>query len=367
MFDPGIPHHHMYGSSQAAVAALAAFLCLSSWEGVCLEGGWTLWNIAAFWNLNKEMESARFTFWICVWQHDPHKHVQWSPLLPKPSLPCMISNRQTWTWLLCPEWRSRFLSQHAFQSMCDLEKMICFDLALKINTTTLERNFGQLCQQLSSHAGPSAQDGCLLSAVLHVALDGPKSSKGVFEAVKAEGGEACLSPTPFSLACGKLWLATYGRRFRCKYAKLPQSRSSSGKRKAPKGSFEMVKRMRAAAAHANFQFPGIHSQIRCSIHFDVAAQKQAMSGTRWQSEASSSAIAVAQGKKRKRLPNSLGNTRSENAQEPWSSICPIWNLFINLLVSFDYVWFAGFWAFTITHRAINCFIFYSFRFVFIRF
>jgi len=217
-----------------------------------------------------------------------------------------ISNRQAWTWILCLEWRARYFPPHCnTRFLPDLEKMICFYLALKVNTTTLERNLGQLCNQLHAHAGPTAQDGRLLSAVLHVALDGPGTAKELFEVRKAEcaGSEVGFTPTGFSLACGKLWLAMYGRRFRYKYAKEPTSCPSrpSRKRKAHacRGTFEWVKKKRKeAASHLCKVAQEQASQAAVDSfvpnlelplpHSNASGSKQALSGTRWQSSASAS-------------------------------------------------------------------------------
>ena len=219
-----------------------------------------------------------------------------------------ISNRQAWSWVLCLEWRARYLPPHCnLRFLPDLEKMICFYLSLKVNTTTLERNLGQLCNQLHAHSGPTAQDGRLLSAVLHVALDGPRTAKDLFEVRKVEsvGNEVGFTPSTFSLACGKLWLASYGRRFRYKYAKEPASCPSrpSRKRKASagrRGTFEWVKKKRKEAANKLYKAATHQAstnvvesfvpdlELPLPPHSGASCSKQALSGTRWQSSASAS-------------------------------------------------------------------------------
>ena len=226
-----------------------------------------------------------------------------------------VCNRQAWSWILCPEWRARCLAPHSVKALPDLEKAICFYLALKVNTTTLERNLGQLCQQLSSHTGPTSQDGRLLAAVLHVALDGPRSAKDVFEVAKSpsDAGEVVYTPTAFSVACGKLWLANYGRRFRYKYSKLCESSSSGKKRKQtpPHGSFGSVKKLRGEAVDRLCEAAETSVRQGSTMetfvpdlqlplpHSDPSATKQAMSGTRWQSDASSSVAASSQTRRKK--------------------------------------------------------------------
>ena len=217
------------------------------------------------------------------------------------------SNRQVWSWFLCSEWRLRFMPPSChIKFMVDMEKLIGFYLALKVNTTTLERNLGQLCHQLHSHSGPCGDDGRLLSAVLLVALDGPKAPEQLFHVQKStESGDVQANPTDFSVACAKLWLATYGRRFRYKYEKVVgscrQTKPGNRKRKAAckRGTFEWVKKQRKLATSSlckaaqdsdgkplsvNSYVPDIQLPLP-SVDGKALASAQAMSGTRWQSSA----------------------------------------------------------------------------------
>lgn len=220
------------------------------------------------------------------------------------------SNRQAWSWFLCSEWRLRFVPPAShFKFMADLEKLVCFYLALKVNTTTLERNLGQLCKQLDSHSGPHAQDGRLISAVLLVALDGPREPAELFDVQNSSDKDVQSNPTDFSVACAKLWLATYGRRFRYKYVRATQvgdrhANSSNRKRKSncQRGTFEWVKRQRKLAANLLCQaassstsksssslasfVPDIQLPLPCA-EGQISPTAQAVAGTRWQSSASS--------------------------------------------------------------------------------
>ena len=96
--------------------------------------------------------------------------------------------------------------------------IIAFYLGLKTNTTTLERNLGELCRQLAAHSGPGDEAGHTIAAVLEVALDGPKRERELFESSHNPSGEHKLTPTHFARACAKMWVHCFGRRFQYKYS-----------------------------------------------------------------------------------------------------------------------------------------------------
>lgn len=112
-----------------------------------------------------------------------------------------IPNRVAWSWVLVSEWRSMNLPSRYKILPGDLQHLICFYLSIKLNTTTLERDLGQLCRQIGGHQGPTAEDGSLASALVEVALDGPKCEQEMFEShtgdEKLPGG---LLPTPLARA-----------------------------------------------------------------------------------------------------------------------------------------------------------------------
>ena len=142
-----------------------------------------------------------------------------------------------------PQWRSKFLPK-LVEVPKDLETLIFFYLSIKINTTTLERNLGELCRQLAAHTGRTAEDsGQLTASLLEVALDGPQREEELFERIDDSEGKSKLSPTEFGRACARLWVEQFGRRFRYKYL----GRTSQKKHAARPGSFKAVLLRREAA------------------------------------------------------------------------------------------------------------------------
>ena len=124
-----------------------------------------------------------------------------------------VSNRQAWSWVLDPVWRAQHTPRLQWQP--EYEELVCFYLAVKINTTTVERNLGELLQQLNAHSGPLAESGASLASILEVAGDGPQKECEFFLPPLEEGG--ALVPTAFGVKCGQLWLEHFGRRFRRTY------------------------------------------------------------------------------------------------------------------------------------------------------
>lgn len=200
-----------------------------------------------------------------------------------------IPNRVAWSWVLVSEWRSMNLPSRYKILPGDLQQLICFYLSIKLNTTTLERDLGQLCRQIGGHQGPTAEDGSLASALVEVALDGPKCEQEMFEHhtgdEKLPGG---LLPTPFARACAKLWLTCFGRRFRYKYrqsTKRPEER-----RPVIKGSLQAVHLGREAAAsrlhdlarssHSNGKDIEVKSFVP-GFELPLPPSQYALKGTRW--------------------------------------------------------------------------------------
>lgn len=220
-----------------------------------------------------------------------------------------VNNRQAWSWTLLAEWRAKYMSPpFQFREFGGFEDFVTFYLSLKINTTTLERNLGVLVRQLHAHCGSQAPDGALLSSILHVVLNGPKERTGV-AAFDRCGDSGILSPTPFTRACGRLWLECYGRRFQKKYGKGPQ------KRPLPTGTFESVKRgriqatqaiSRAAVAGESSQ-PSLIDGLSLPSNFAARpAESRHLAGTRW-----SATPRAAEGSKSKKTPAMLFREHTE--------------------------------------------------------
>ena len=201
-----------------------------------------------------------------------------------------VTNRVAWSWVLVPQWRSRFLSKF-IELPKELETLIVFYLSIKMNTTTLERNLGELCRQLGAHGGHGAEDGSLAASLLEVALDGPQREEDLFDRIQADG-ESRLSPTDFGRACAKLWVLHFGRRFRYKYT----GRSSQKKQAARPGSFKAVLLQRDAAADRLTKMGRTHasgasfvSGLALPLPAEARAfNAQSLQGTRWAGAASAS-------------------------------------------------------------------------------
>ena len=201
-----------------------------------------------------------------------------------------VSQKVVWSWVLVPQWRSKFLSK-LVDLPKDLAVLIFFYLSVKINTTTLERNLGELCRQLAAHGGHGAEDGSLAASLLEVALDGPQREEDLFERIDADG-ESKLSPTEFGRACARLWVLQFGRRFRYKYT----GRSAQKKVAARPGSFKAALLRREAAtdklakvassrASGDSFVPGLSLPLPAQAR---AVNAQVLHGTRWAGPASGS-------------------------------------------------------------------------------
>lgn len=248
-----------------------------------------------------------------------------------------VPNRLAWSWVLFPHWRARYLPQHQrLKHLPVVEKLIAFYLSLKVNTTTLERNLGSLCEQLRNHSGPVSAEGTMIAAVVSIALDGPKREEELFQPGGGTLSGFQLLPTEFGKACAKLWLATYGRRFQYKYAKAapaaPATSSAAPAKQARKrcggprpGTFEAVKRMRQVASKALCQAAASASKSgSCKVSSFVdgidlplssaqaALSAAAMEGTRWGRAAGPAALLG----KRKKTPAQLfqDHTRRKQAR-----------------------------------------------------
>ena len=67
-----------------------------------------------------------------------------------------VSNKVAWSWVLMPQWRSKFLPKYIALPK-EIEKIVFFYLSVKLNTTSLERNLGELCRQLTAHGGHGSE------------------------------------------------------------------------------------------------------------------------------------------------------------------------------------------------------------------
>ena len=140
----------------------------------------------------------------------------------------IVDNRVCWSWLLHSSWRARYAAKLKWSSECSF--LIQFYLSLKMNTTTLERDLGQLLMQLDAHCGPLSPTGCLMASIMEVNSEGPQTEASFFKPGE-DGGP--LEPTSFARLCAKLWLQHFGRRFRYSYkTKRQQDKVQSPKSKA---------------------------------------------------------------------------------------------------------------------------------------
>ena len=140
-----------------------------------------------------------------------------------------VSNRQAWSWALLPVWRAQQVPK--VQWVEDCEVLISFYLSLKINTTTLERNLGELLHQLNMHSGPLAETGASVASIMEVSAEGPQKEEEFFIPPAQPGG--LLEPSDFAVKCAQLWLEHFGRRFRQTYrAKNPEAPRSQGSQDA---------------------------------------------------------------------------------------------------------------------------------------
>lgn len=123
-----------------------------------------------------------------------------------------VENRACWSWLLHPSWRAKYAAKLQWTQDCSF--LVQFYLSLKMNTTTLERDLGQLLLHLDAHSGPLSSTGSTMASIMEVNIEGPQSEEGFFRP-NPDGGP--LEPTEFGRLCAKLWLQHFGRRFRYSY------------------------------------------------------------------------------------------------------------------------------------------------------
>ena len=90
-------------------------------------------------------------------------------------------NRVLWSWTLCSAWRQQYLGKLCMKWCENCAAIVAFYLALKVNTTTLERDLSALVLQLNRHAGPMVADGSTIASILEVAVEGPKQETGFFQ------------------------------------------------------------------------------------------------------------------------------------------------------------------------------------------
>lgn len=134
-------------------------------------------------------------------------------------------NRVLWSWTLCSAWRQQHLGKLCMKWCENCSAVVAFYLALKVNTTTLERDLSALVLQLTRHAGPMVADGSTIASILEVAVEGPKQETSFFKPSPELGGP--LGLTPFARLCARLWRVHYGARFRHSYKKDRKKRASS--------------------------------------------------------------------------------------------------------------------------------------------
>ena len=213
------------------------------------------------------------------------------PLLQAAKAECPeVGNKHAWSWVLRPVWRARHAHKIPWTEAC--HTLIAFYLSLKINTTTLERDLGQLLMQLEAHSGPLTPNGSTIASILEVAIEGPQQEEEFFQKPQEEGG--VLTPTDFGVLCGELWIRYFGRRFRCTYMKESKAAPRNKPREKRAGTLSSVVRGRAAAALAVTQaataadrkgrtwkaasfVPGLSLPLPSSS----GSAQSAVAGTRW--------------------------------------------------------------------------------------
>ena len=191
-----------------------------------------------------------------------------------------VDNRACWSWLLHPSWRARYAARLQWSSDCSC--LIQFYLSLKMNTTKLERDLGQLLLQLDAHSGPLSATGSIMASIMEVNSEGPQTEEAFFR--PGEDGGA-LEPTTFARLCAKLWIENFGRRFRYSY-KTKKSKVQSPKSKS--GTLAALVRGRALAAtkivSASSKPPSIVPGLQLPL-----PKPTALEGTRWAAPATSAA------------------------------------------------------------------------------
>ena len=202
-----------------------------------------------------------------------------------------VENRACWSGLLHPSWRAKYAAKLQWTQDCSF--LVQFYLSLKMNTTTLERDLGQLLLHLDAHSGPLSSTGSTMASIMEVNIEGPQSEEGFFRP-NPDGGP--LEPTDFGRLCAKLWLQHFGRRFRYSYktkkakAKTvhsPQSKAKSGVQSKPKhGTFANAiwSRTLAATICASKKPGSIVEGLELPL-----PKPSTLQGTRWASSSNSAA------------------------------------------------------------------------------
>ena len=192
-----------------------------------------------------------------------------------------VDNRQAWTWALHPAWRVKYAPNMAWNADCDF--VVQFYLSLKINTTTLERDLGDLLAQLSSHSGPLAADGATMAHIMEVNVEGPQHESDFFSPAEKPG--LPLQPSDFAQLCQKLWLQHFGRRFRYSYLNRSKVQSPKSKVQGPRshapGSLAGRVHGRARAAVAAAQAKK-HESFIPGMKLPLTKPCPTLSGTRWE-------------------------------------------------------------------------------------
>ena len=196
-----------------------------------------------------------------------------------------VDNRKAWSWTLHPAWRARYCPKITWSDQCDL--LVGFYLSLKVNTTTLERDLGELLSQLFAHSGPLSSSGSTIASIMEVNAEGPRCEEQLF--FRTDGIAGQLHPTAFAELCAKLWLQHFGRRFRYAY-KIKSTVQGPKSTVHAKGSLAAACSGRAKAAEK-----AAIDQNKVSFVPGLAlplARAQHLSGTRWESAAASTAAAA---------------------------------------------------------------------------
>lgn len=194
-----------------------------------------------------------------------------------------VCNRKAWSWVLYPFWRAKYAPRLSWNADCDV--VVGFYLSLKINTTTLERDLGELLAQLSARSGPLSATGATVASIMEINTEGPQSEAEFFAPADLPGGP--LKPTDFARLCAKLWLQHFGRRFRFKYkSKSTGSRFKVHRFKAhAPGTIAACIDGRRKAASAAAAAESTESFVP-GLTLPLSKPKTALPGTRWESACS---------------------------------------------------------------------------------
>lgn len=205
-----------------------------------------------------------------------------------------VTNRTSWSWVLHTSWRNKHLPRVNWTRDC--QQVVEFYLCLKLNTTSLERDLGELLAQLSAHSGPLSTCGSTISSVLEISLEGPKTEEELFIQSQVPGGP--LVPTDFARLCAKLWLQQFGRRFRFAYRKgaatenRPHGRNARSKvhgRAHDPRSLAGRLSGRSQAATAAASTSGTRESFVPGLRLPLGQPAPSLPGTRWASAMGSAA------------------------------------------------------------------------------